>query len=81
MEQKCDICGQPTNDSNSTECNWCGTRFHLALTMEAKTSECGRIHCGQEYLLYMCNTCVKELDPDESLLATSNRVGQTDQPG
>ncbi len=67
MVQVCHICGQPLVGKDVADCFNCGRSFHLAMTQDSLTKDCGIVFFHEEhfFLVFLCRSCQLELQSQE----------------
>jgi hypothetical protein len=58
----CAVCGDSTDPGASSECNWCGRRFHLNQRNDVDAKDCGKVWIDEQYmaLQFACDLCLAE---------------------
>lgn len=62
MEEVCGVCGEPLDEENASRCVLCGRRFHMAWSIHAPVSNCGRVWFNDMAcrIAFVCNICIAE---------------------
>ena len=60
MEEICAVCGKPLDGENVARCISCGGRFHLAWSVHAEVTDCGRVWVDDNVhaMVFMCDNCL-----------------------
>jgi len=57
--ETCHVCGQPLVEKDTADCDYCGRNFHLAVTQNSTTKDCGIVFNDEEdfFLIFECRSC------------------------
>lgn len=61
QQRPCVVCGEPTDETNSSICNGCGQRFHLNQRSDRPGKDCGEVWVNELYLAleFGCFNCLR----------------------
>jgi len=56
----CVVCREHVAAAMSSECNWCGGRYHLNQRNDIEAKDCGQVWVDEQFLAlqFACNTCL-----------------------
>ena len=69
----CTVCLEHVDDSNSSECNGCGERYHLNQRNDRPGKDCGDVWINDETLAleFGCQTCIDAVNQEQSPAAAN----------
>jgi len=61
----CVVCGEDVAAAMSSDCNWCGGRYHLNQRNDVEAKDCGQVWVDEQFLAlqFACNTCLAGDEP------------------
>lgn len=64
----CHICAQGLVAEDTASCHLCYKDFHLAMTIQSQTKDCGQIFMNNDTLAlaFVCNQCLSQVEANWS---------------
>ena len=83
MEDICNVCSEPLDQDNVSICALCGSRFHMAWSVDAEIENCGRIWFDESSygMSFICNICLSENPHLAPLIVDTEQERPPTDPG
>lgn len=72
-QERCCVCGEPVDQTNSSICNGCGRPYHLNQRSDQPGKDCGEVWINDQYLAleFGCFLCLRGEAPAAAAQATA----------